>query len=116
VISRRSPAWRSTASRQQIRALEPDPPADLVAVFGPPPEDRKGRETWRVAVGQVDGYRRGYGIEQARLAKHGVRSERGEPADATPAEDREDRQAWSTSDPAQQHRRPARPDRRASRG
>jgi hypothetical protein len=104
--------WRS---RADTRALELDPPADLVAAFGPLPEDRKDRAVWRAAVGQVDCYRRGYGIDRARLAKHEGRGEREEPAGVAVAEDREDRQARPTSDSIQQDRRPARHDRRAGR-
>jgi hypothetical protein len=89
-----------------------DPPADLVAVFGPPPEDRKDRAAWLAAIGRVDGYRRGYGIEQSRLAKHEGRKEREEPAGAAPAENREERQGQPTSDPVQRQGQAARHDRR----
>jgi hypothetical protein len=109
---RRELGWRR---RADARALELDPPADLVATFGPMPEDRKGRAAWRAAVGQVDGYRRAWGIEQARSAKHEGQGEREAPAGTAPVEDREDRQARPTSDPARQQRRPARHNRRAHR-
>jgi conjugative relaxase-like TrwC/TraI family protein len=112
---RRELAWRG---RADARALELDPPADLVAVFGPMPEDRKGRAAWLAAVGQVDGYRRGYGIEQARSAKHEERGERGEAAGVAAVEereDREDRRDRQSSDLAGQQRRAARHDRRAGR-
>jgi hypothetical protein len=61
-------AWRR---RADARALELDPPADLVAVLGPLPEDRRTRQAWRTAAGQVDGYRRAYGIPASRRAEHG---------------------------------------------
>ncbi len=109
---RRELGWRH---RADARALDLDPPADLVAAFGPMPTERKVQAAWRAAVGQVDGYRRGYGIEQARSAKHEERSAREEPAGAAPVEERENRQTRSTSDPAEQQRRPARHDRRARR-
>jgi hypothetical protein len=59
-------AWR----RADARALELDPPADLVAVLGPLPAECKARQAWRVAAGQVDGYRRAYGMPGFRLAEH----------------------------------------------
>jgi hypothetical protein len=108
-VVRRELGWRHRADG---RALELDPPAELVAAFGTMPEDRKGRAAWRAAVGQVDGYRRGYGIEQAKPAKHEGGSERDEPAGVAPVEDRGTR---PTSDRTQRERRPARHDRRADR-
>jgi conjugative relaxase-like TrwC/TraI family protein len=104
--------WRS---RADARALELDPPADLVATFGPPPEDRKGRAAWLAAVGQVDGYRRGYGIEPARLAKHEGQSEREvpkEPGGPAPVEDRQPRLGSAQTPPEQ---RSARHERQAGR-
>ncbi len=105
--------WRR---RADARAIELDPPADLVAAFGPMPTERKAQTAWRAAVGQVDGYRRAYGIEQPGLAKHEGQSEREEvrkePAGPAPVEDRE---ARPTSDRTQQERRPARHERQAGR-
>ena len=96
--------------------LELDPPADLVAAFGPPPEDRKEQAAWRAAVGQMDGYRRAWGIERPGLAKHEERSEREEErkehAGTAPVEDR---QASPTSRRGWPERRPARCERRAVR-
>jgi hypothetical protein len=96
--------------------LELDPPADLVAAFGPPPEDRKERAAWRAAVGQVDGYRRAWDIDRPGLAKHEGRSEREEerrePAGTAPVEDREAKPASERSRPG---RRPARSERRDGR-
>ncbi len=72
-------AWRR---RADAHALELDPPADLVAVLGPLPADRKGRRAWRAAASQVDGYRRAYGIRGLRRAEHegraGTAGDRGE--------------------------------------
>ncbi|HEV8653848.1 MAG TPA: hypothetical protein VG276_31735, partial [Actinomycetes bacterium] len=65
-------AWRR---RADTRALELDPPADLVAVLGSLPEDRMARQAWRAAAGQVDGYRRAYGIDKSRQAEHEGRAE-----------------------------------------
>jgi conjugative relaxase-like TrwC/TraI family protein len=128
--------WRR---RADARAIELDPPADLVAAFGPMPTERKAQAAWRAAVGQVDGYRRAWGIDRPGLAKHEGRSEQEEvprePA-GTSAEDREakptsereevseepdaravveDRQAAPTKEQARQERRSARPERRAGR-
>jgi ATP-dependent exoDNAse (exonuclease V) alpha subunit len=125
--------WRG---RADARAIELDPPADLVAVFGPPPEDRKERAAWRAAVGQVDGYRRAWGIEAPGMAKHEGQSEReeereesaGQPVgdrEAKPGNERETRpeeaetragrEAKPTSDRIQQERRSARRERHGGR-
>ncbi len=104
-------AWRR---RADARAIELDPPADLVAAFGPMPTERKAQAAWRAAVGQVDGYRRAYGLEQPGLAKHEGRSER-EEVRKEPAGPVEDREARPGSDRTRQERRSARHQRRAGR-
>jgi conjugative relaxase-like TrwC/TraI family protein len=127
--------WRG---RADARAIELDPPADLVAAFGPMPTERKAQAAWRAAVGQVDGYRRAWGIGRPGLAKHerGEREEvRKEPAgmlaedrQAKPTSEREevskeadaraaveDREAEPTKEQAKQERRSARHERRAGR-
>jgi conjugative relaxase-like TrwC/TraI family protein len=130
--------WRG---RADARALELDPPADLVAAFGPMPAERKAQAAWRAAVGQVDGYRRAWGIEAPGLAKHEGGSEREEERKESagrPVEDREakprgeretrleepvtraavedrDREAKPISDRTQQERRSARHERQAGR-
>jgi conjugative relaxase-like TrwC/TraI family protein len=131
---RRELGWRR---RADARAIELDPPADLVAAFGPMPTERKTQAAWRAAVGQVDGYRRAWGIDRPGLAKHEGGSEREEvpkePA-GTSAEDRqatpisareevskepdaravvEDRQATPIKEQAARERRSARQERRA---
>jgi conjugative relaxase-like TrwC/TraI family protein len=58
--------WRR---RADARAIELDPPADLVAAFGPMPTERKAQAAWRAAVGQVDGYRRAWGHRPARVGE-----------------------------------------------
>jgi conjugative relaxase-like TrwC/TraI family protein len=106
-------AWRR---RADARALELDPPADLVAAFGPMPTERKAQAAWRAAVGQVDGYRHAWGIDTPRVAKHKGQSEREEvskePAGTAPIQDRE---ATPTSDRTRPERRSARNERRAGR-
>jgi conjugative relaxase-like TrwC/TraI family protein len=110
---RRELGWRS---RADARAVELDPPADLVAAFGPMPSERKAQAAWRAAVGQVDGYRRAWGIQAPELAKHDGRSEREEvrkeAAGTPPVEDRE---ARPTSERTRPERRSARHQRRAAR-
>jgi conjugative relaxase-like TrwC/TraI family protein len=105
--------WRS---RADARAIELDPPADLVAALGPMPAERKAKAAWRAAVGKVDGYRRAWGIDRPGLAKHAGRSERQEvpkePGGPAPAEDRE---AKPTNERTRQERRSARHERRAGR-
>ncbi len=127
--------WRR---RADARAIELDPPADLVANFGPMPTERKAQAAWRAAIGQVDGYRRAWGIDQPGLAKHegGEREEvRKEPAgmlaedrQAKPTSEREevskeadaraaveDREAKPTKEQVKQERRSASHERRAGR-
>jgi hypothetical protein len=80
------------------------------------PTERRAQAAWHVAVGQVDGYRRAWGIERLGLAKHEERSEREEErkerAGTAPVEDR---QASPTSKRSRPERRPARCERRAGR-
>ncbi len=128
--------WRG---RADARAIELDPPANLVAAFGPPPTERKAQAAWRAAVGQVDGYRRAWGIDKPGMAKHEGQSEREEvrkePAgtsvqdrEAKPTKERErvskepdaraaveDHEIKPTRDHAKQERRSARHERRAGR-
>ncbi len=128
--------WRG---RADARAIELDPPADLVAAFGPMPTERKAQAAWRAAVGQVDGYRRAWGIDKPGMAKHEGQSEREEvrkePAgtsahdrEAKPTKERErvskdpdapaaveDHEIKPTRDHAKQERRSARHERRAGR-
>jgi conjugative relaxase-like TrwC/TraI family protein len=105
--------WRH---RADARAIELDPPADLVAAFGPMPTERRAQADWRAAVSQVDGYRRAWGIDPPGSAKHEAWSEREEErkehAGTTPVEDR---QASPTSKRSRPERRPARTERRAVR-
>jgi conjugative relaxase-like TrwC/TraI family protein len=103
--------WRR---RPDARAIELDPPADLVAAFGPMPAERKAQAAWRAAVGQVDGYRRAWGIDRPGMAKHegGEREEVPKEPAGMLAEDRE---AKPTKERAKQERRSARPERRAGR-
>jgi hypothetical protein len=129
-------AWRR---RADARAIELDPPADLVAAFGPPPTERKALAAWRATVGQVDGYQRAWGIDRPGLAKHEGQSEREEERkepvgtsagdrEAKPTSGREevhterdaravvgDRQAKPTTAQARQERRSARHERQAAR-
>jgi hypothetical protein len=63
----REAAWRR---RVDQRALALDPPAWLVAELGPVPSDPQERAVWRTAAAELDGYRRAYGLEHARPAKH----------------------------------------------
>jgi hypothetical protein len=102
-------AWRR---RADARAIELDPPADLVAAFGPMPTERKAKAAWRAAVGQVDGYRHAYGIDKPGLAKHKGQHER-EEVRKEPAGPVEDREARPGSDRIQQEQRSARHQRRA---
>jgi ATP-dependent exoDNAse (exonuclease V) alpha subunit len=101
--------WRR---RADARALELDPPDELVAAFGPMPTEHRAQAAWRAAVSQVDGYRRAWGIDAPGLARHEGRSEREakrkEPA-IRPVEGREAKAASECSRP---ERRSARPERR----
>jgi conjugative relaxase-like TrwC/TraI family protein len=104
--------WRG---RADARALELDPPADLVAAFGPMPTERKALAAWRAAVGQVDGYRRAWGIEAPGVAKHEGQSEREEERKEPAGRPVEDREARPTSERTRPERRSARPERPAGR-
>jgi conjugative relaxase-like TrwC/TraI family protein len=64
----REAAWRR---RVDQRALALDPPGWLVAELGPVPTDPQERAVWRVAAAELDSYRRAYGLDHDRPAKHG---------------------------------------------
>jgi conjugative relaxase-like TrwC/TraI family protein len=64
----REAAWRH---RVDQRALALDPPTWLLAELGPMPADPQERAVWRVAAAELDGYRRAYGLDHDRPAKHG---------------------------------------------
>jgi conjugative relaxase-like TrwC/TraI family protein len=95
--------WRR---RADARAIELDPPADLVAAFGPMPAERKAQAAWRAAVGQVDGYRRAWGIDQPGMAKHKGGSEQEEVPKESAGSSVEDREARPTSERAQVSKEP----------
>jgi hypothetical protein len=63
----REDAWRR---RVDQRALGLDPPSWLVAELGPLPSDSRELAVWRVAAAELDGYRRAYGLDHLRPAKH----------------------------------------------
>jgi hypothetical protein len=63
----REDAWRR---RVDQRALALDPPGWLLAELGPVPTDPSERAVWRVAAAELDGYRRAYGLDHPRPAKH----------------------------------------------
>jgi conjugative relaxase-like TrwC/TraI family protein len=63
----REDAWRQ---RVDQRALVLDPPGWLVAELGPVPGDPRERAVWRVAAAELDAYRRAYGLDHHRPAKH----------------------------------------------
>jgi conjugative relaxase-like TrwC/TraI family protein len=65
----REAAWRRRVDR---RALALDPPAWLLAELGPVPSDPGERAVWRMAAAELDGYRRAYGLEHDRPAKHAL--------------------------------------------
>jgi hypothetical protein len=64
----REAAWRR---RVDQRALALDPPAWLLAELGPVPTDPQERRLWRAVAAELDGYRRAYGLDDDRPAKHG---------------------------------------------
>jgi conjugative relaxase-like TrwC/TraI family protein len=64
----REDAWRR---RVDERALALDPPTWLLAELGPIPSDPQERAVWRVAAAELDAYRRAYGLDHDRSAKHG---------------------------------------------
>jgi conjugative relaxase-like TrwC/TraI family protein len=63
----REDAWRR---RVDQHALVLDPPGWLVAELGPVPSDPQERGVWRLAAAELDGYRRTYGLDHDRPAKH----------------------------------------------
>jgi conjugative relaxase-like TrwC/TraI family protein len=63
----REDAWRR---RVDQRALSLDPPGWLLAELGPVPTDPQERRVWRLAAAELDGYRRAYGLDHPRPAKH----------------------------------------------
>jgi hypothetical protein len=63
----REAAWRR---RVDQRALALDPPDWLLAQLGPVPADPRERAVWRTAAAELDGYRRAYGLDHDRPAKH----------------------------------------------
>jgi conjugative relaxase-like TrwC/TraI family protein len=63
----REGAWRR---RVDQRALVLDPPGWLLAELGPVPSDPQERAVWRVAAAELDAYRRAYGLDHDRPAKH----------------------------------------------
>jgi hypothetical protein len=65
----REAAWRR---RVDQRALALDPPGWLLAELGPVPADPRERAVWRIAAAELDGYRRAYGLEHDRPAKHAL--------------------------------------------
>jgi conjugative relaxase-like TrwC/TraI family protein len=64
----REDAWRH---RVDQRALVLDPPGWLLAELGPVPTDPQEWAVWRVAAAELDAYRRAYGLDHDRSAKHG---------------------------------------------
>jgi conjugative relaxase-like TrwC/TraI family protein len=64
----REDAWRR---RVDQRVLVLDPPGWLLAELGPVPADPQERAVWRVAAAELDAYRRAYGLDHDRSAKHG---------------------------------------------
>jgi hypothetical protein len=82
--------WRG---RVDQRALVLDPPGWLLAELGPVPTDPQERAVWRVAAAELDAYRRAYGLNHDRPAKHvGARTARDsqQAAPATPPAERAD--------------------------
>jgi conjugative relaxase-like TrwC/TraI family protein len=63
----REAAWRR---RVDQRALLLDPPTCLLAELGPVPTDPGERAVWRTAAAELDAYRRAYGLDHDRPAKH----------------------------------------------
>jgi hypothetical protein len=63
----REDAWRR---RVDQRALALDPPGWLLAELGPVPTEPQERQAWRLAAAELDGYRRGYGLDDPGPAKH----------------------------------------------
>ena len=63
----REDAWRR---RVDQHAVALDPPGWLLAELGPVPTDYQERQAWRLAAAELDGYRRGYGLDDPGPAKH----------------------------------------------
>jgi len=63
----REDAWRR---RVDQRALALDPPGWLVAELGPVPTNPNEQAVWRMAAGELDSYRRAYGLDRSPSAKH----------------------------------------------
>jgi conjugative relaxase-like TrwC/TraI family protein len=63
----REDAWRR---RVDQHAVARDPPGGLLAELGPVPTDPQQRQAWRLAAAELDGYRRGYGLDDPGPAKH----------------------------------------------
>jgi conjugative relaxase-like TrwC/TraI family protein len=63
----REAGWRR---RVDQRALALDPPTWLLAELGPVPSDPHERAVWRAAAAELDAYRRAYGLDHDRPAKH----------------------------------------------
>ena len=63
----REVAWRR---RVDQHTLALDPPSWLVAELGPVPTDPQERTVWRAAAAELDSYRRAYGLDHDRPAKH----------------------------------------------
>jgi conjugative relaxase-like TrwC/TraI family protein len=63
----REDAWRR---RVDQHAVALDPPGWLLAELGPVPTDLQQRQAWRLAAAELDGYRRGYGLDDPGPAKH----------------------------------------------
>jgi hypothetical protein len=92
----REAAWRR---RVDQRALVLDPPDWLLAELGPVPTDPRERAVWRAAAAELDGYRRAYGLDHDRPAKHVrgrvVREGRAAAPATTATGGRADGAAWS---------------------
>jgi hypothetical protein len=63
----REAAWRR---RVDQRTLALDPPTWLLAELGLVPADPQERQVWRTAAAELDAYRRAYGLDHDRPAKH----------------------------------------------
>src|SRR4030095_12790662 len=59
--------WRG---RGDPRPLMLEPPPRVLARRGPVAGDPRERAVWRVAAAELDGYRRAYGLDHDRPAKH----------------------------------------------
>ena len=77
-------AWRG---RVDARAMALDPPGWLVAELGPlpPAAQAEERAAWTAAAVELDTWRRAYGLDGERPAKHGVRERARPDRQASPA-------------------------------